>query len=154
MTIVPALARLLNDPRLGLTQVKEAGTFFTSGHAVRFPFVRNTEKSPKMGARFGQDIEPTGRYLLHDTALSPELPRGWERGAVHFQAPLVLWFAPAGEWSYGPEDWKHRLTAITKKRRGRLSRFLRSIGIDAIVTVVKVRGELSTSEIVDLTQVR
>lgn len=134
--------------RVGITTVDEAGTHFETGVPVRFRFVRNTEPSPNFGARYGQDIEPTGRYMLHPS-LSGAPPRGWQEGQVAFESPLVLTFNATPGEVYGPKDWKHRLTEASGGRKGRrLSDFLRSLGFDAVVTVRD--GE--TSEIVDLVQ--
>lgn len=43
---------------LGLARVTESGVVFMTGRPVTFRYVRNTQKSPNLGARFGQDIEP------------------------------------------------------------------------------------------------
>ena len=58
-----------------LARVDEHGVHFETGVPVTFPFIRNTEKSPRV-VGFGQDIEPHGRYLLHNS-----IPIRTRRGA-------------------------------------------------------------------------
>lgn len=70
-------------------RVTELGIVFETGRPVAFPIVRNTAKAPYLGGRYGQDIEPAGMYLLHDTA-PDHLVRGWVRGSAKFSSPLVL----------------------------------------------------------------
>lgn len=137
------------SPDLDLCVSREYGTVFETGRPVRFRFVRNTEKSPYMGERFGQDVEPRGRYLLHNPDPG-DLPRKWEAGEVEFQKPLVLKMVSGGrdEPIYGPQGWKARLSRSFGGRKGKwLSCHLRKLGYDGIVTC---DGDAYTREIVDL----
>jgi len=134
---------------LGLAEVTEKGIHFATGKPVTFPYMRNTESSPNMGSRFGQHIEPAGRYLTYSTNRSPDPLPNWEYGEVTFRKPLVLSLAHDENDIYGPTGWKQRLFDVYKKKGKALSRALIRDGYDGIVTVQKKWGV--TSEIVDLT---
>lgn len=138
-------------PDLMPVAVNEHDKHFATGQPVTFAFVRSTEKSPNFGARYQQDIEPAGRYMLH----SPHTPPpGWERGTVTFKSPLVLAFHP-DEIAYDAQSWKARLQQIYGKRGIALSRALKRDGYDGIVTVALENGRpADTREIIDLTQIR
>lgn len=129
-----------------LRSIVEGGVAFETGQPVTFTYIRNTESAPKRTAQdFGQAIEPAGRYMLHDTARSPNLPSTWERGTIAFQSPIVLWH---GNTTSQPDGWKARLSAAFGGKRGAaLSRAIVAAGHDGIVTV----DTHGTSEIVDLT---
>ena len=102
-----------------------------------------------MGARYGQDIEPAGRYLSQrDPAVDmSKMPETWESGQVSFKNPLVVNF---GE-SYGnPTNWKNQLSEAFGGKKGKsLSKAIAGNGYDGIVTMDKY----GTSEIVDLSPV-
>lgn len=133
-----ALARSVeSDPQFGRVA-------FSSGRPVRFTYLHNDEKSPKLGSRFGQDIEPSGFYVLHDEVGSASLPRKWTRGTATLRKPLVLRQTLDGN-IYGPLGWKARLAAAFGAKKRALSRKLVARGFDGIVTV---DGRGSTSEIV------
>jgi len=129
-----------------LAVADEYGVHFETGVPVTFPFIRNTEESPKLGATFGQDIEPHGRYLLH----SDDPPRGWQTGIVTFRSPLVVKLSGDPAAIYGPTGWKARLRDATGKKGAALSRHLAKT-YDGIVTVDE---QGSTTEIVDLSPFR
>jgi hypothetical protein len=133
-----------------LAQADEYGAHFETGVPVTFKFLRNTEKSPYIGASYGQDIEPHGRYLLHnpDPARTPS--RSWEKGTVTFKSPLVIPLAGDPGAIYGSTGWKARLREATGKTGAALSRYL-ARRFDGIVTVASDGG---TSEIVDLARFR
>jgi hypothetical protein len=124
---------------------------FKTARPVTFTTLKNTEKSPQLGSLYGQDIEPTGTYLLHDTepAAGP-LARGWVRGAMQFRMPIVLRFTPNEAIAYGENDWKHRLVQETRAKGRALSRYLLGLGYDGIVTVARQGGVRGTQEIVAL----
>jgi ribosomal protein S18 acetylase RimI-like enzyme len=122
------------------------------GEPVRFTFARNTERSPDMGSRFGQDIEPAGRYLIETSG--PVRTPGWESGEVTFRNPLYI---SSGEGYGSSSNWKQVLSKRYDGSTGaELSRKIAADGYDGIVTT---RGEGSptarmvgeTGEIVDLT---
>lgn len=133
--------------------LEEYGVVFASRLPVTFTFTRSTEKSPYVGSTYQQDIEPAGRYMLHNP-YPGELPRGWVRGVVTFHSPLVLAFHPT-DIAYDELSWKARLLRLYGAGGVALSRTLRRAGFDGIVTVGLRRGEpVDTREIVDLTGVR
>jgi len=130
---------------LPLATAKEHGVHFETGKPVEFHYVRNTEKAPNMGERFGQHIEPHGRYLNHqEPGATYPLPKGWERGKHRFENPLVVeWGTTTGE----PHGWKSRISkAFGGKTRKSLTSALLRHGHDGIVTV----NGAHTSEIVSL----
>lgn len=135
---------------LGYATTDEYGTHFETGVPVTFPFIRNTEKSPRVGATFGQDIEPQGRYLLHNHDPKREPPRGWQTGTITFRSPLVIALSGDPDQIYGPKGWKARLRDATGKRGAALSRHLAKT-YDGIVTVDNTGA---TSEIIDLSRFR
>lgn len=124
----------------------EHGVHFETGVSVTFRYVRNTESAANFGSRFGQDIEPAGRYLLHGDP--GHAPRGWESGTVTFRNPLVIPLSGDPEAIYGPTGWKARLRDATGLSGRALSRHLVSLGYDGIVTV---DADGYTREIVDMT---
>ena len=147
---------------IGLAEVVENGVTFATGLPVTFEFMRRNEPAPDMGSLYGQDIEPAGRYLLHDAHGSCQVPLhnangevvdGWEFGSVSFQNPLVIELSTeynSGGFSknvYGPQGWKQRLTDIYGETGIELSRELIQQGFDGIITV----SPYDTREIVDLT---
>ena len=133
---------------LDLCTSREYGKVFETGRPVRFRFVRNTEKSPRFGTRFGQDIEPHGRFMLHNPEPG-DLPRKWEAGEVDFRKPLVLRMVSSGsDEIFGPLGWKARLSQAFGGKKGKqLTCHLRKLGYDGIVTC---DGDAYTREIVDL----
>jgi len=131
-----------------LTSADEYGKHFETGVPVTFKFLRNTEKSPYVGGSYGQDIEPHGRYLLHNPEPGRTPPRSWETGMVTFKSPLVIPLSGDPAAIYGPKGWKARLRKATGKVGAALSRYL-ARRFDGIVTVDSDGG---TSEIVDLSR--
>jgi hypothetical protein len=151
--MVATSSRSLDD--LLLAEVREYGVLFSTGVPVEFKYIRNTEKSPYLGSRFQQDIEPAGAYLLHNP--DPGDPaRGWVQGVAKFRSPLVLALAGDDDGKiYGPNSWKARLHRHFKKRHAALSKAIMAAGFDAVVTVGYYRGRpQDTREIVDLSVVR
>lgn len=139
---------------LALASVKENGVTFRTGQSVTFLYARNTAKAPRVaGNRFGQDIEPAGRYLLA-TDGGP-VPHGWVTGELTFRSPLVLWRSTDDDYM-SEGGWKRRLSReYGGKKKLALSRAILRDGHDGIVTVDVMRREghppyYFTSEIVDL----
>ena len=130
---------------LSVAAVTEQDKRFETGRPVSFTFIRNTEGAPDFGARFQQDIEPLGRYMLVAEPEAPLTP-GWERGRVRFTNPLVLEFNTGAGALYDGNSWKARLAAQFGSTGADLSADLRAAGFDGIVTVMDGR----TSEVVDL----
>jgi hypothetical protein len=116
-----------------------------TGKEFTFQYIRNTEKAPDMGSRFGQDTEPSGRYMQVG---SPTKTPGMESGKISFKNPLVMdWGGGYGEVT----NWKNVLRDRYNNKTGRsLSDAIREDGHDGIVTVSESRGQKYTSEIVDL----
>jgi hypothetical protein len=101
------------------------------------------------GSTFGQDVEPSGRYLTQGT-MQPHLDsKEWDHGVVTFQNPLRL---PFGADDYtSPDNWKRKLSSEYGGKTGKaLSQAIRADGYDAIVTW----DRYGTSEIVDLTGIK
>jgi hypothetical protein len=119
---------------LDLAVRAEEGKRFETGVPVTFRSLRNTEKSPYVGATFGQDIEPAGRYLLH-VENPGTVARGWETGVVSLRSPLVIPLSGDLDAIYGPQGWKARLAKATGKKGCALSADLIRRGYDGIVTV-------------------
>lgn len=110
-----------------------------------------------MGSRFGQDIEPAGRYMIHNEEPG-DVARGWEAGEVSFERPLVIELTTDGE-VYGPNGWKARLQRTYGATGAELSRRMLDEGWDGIVTASRftdINGRVyrETREIVDLRPVR
>ena len=135
---------LVGDNRR-LTIITEAGVRFETGLPVMFPYLRNKEKAPYLGERFDQHIEPTGRYLIHDTARRKP-SETWEQGVIQFDNPLVI------EWvgTQGEDGWKQRLSRFYDATGVVLTDRIMDDGFDAIVTVEEHKSTRSTSEIVQL----
>lgn len=118
------------------TKIREYGKTFESTVPVTFPFIRNTESSPYLGSQFQQNIEPAGRYMLHDPEPKRKPPQGWVQGEITFHSPLVIRFVPVGEdIHYGAGSWKDRLYQVFGMKGRALSRKLVQMGFDGIVTV-------------------
>jgi hypothetical protein len=127
-----------------------------SGKPFTFTALHNKEKSPKMGARFGQDKEPAGRYVVavnDDNTAATDMPDKYDRGAVTFENPLVIEFGGGYQES---TNWKQVLSERYGGLTGKaLSEAVRKDGYDGIVTVEPATGPnrpAHTAEIVDLRQ--
>jgi|LakMenEpi13Jul12_1017406.scaffolds.fasta_scaffold00045_3 hypothetical protein len=130
----------------------EAVTTPTTGNPFEFFSIRNTEKSPQLGSRFGQDIEPSGKYMVESTpSASQNLDSRFEKGTVRFENPLVVEFGGG----YGDSsNWKNILSNQYGGKTGaELSQAIRDAGYDGIVTIEPSKGPnrpAYTSEIVDI----
>ena len=119
-----------------------------------FTYIRNTKSAKKnfkhiSKERFGQHIEPHGRYMNATTLDHAEKAhKDFETGTHIFQNPLYI------DWGGGYEDktnWKHVLHQKYKKKGKALSKAIVKDGYDGIVTVGYHNGQPHTSEAVDLT---
>ena len=144
-------------------EIHEHGTKFQTGHSVVVPVTHRKQKTQNFGSRYGQDIEPAGRYVVHGHhGEQGTRDEGWghkvttTHDTVHFKNPLVIHHNGTGS---EPGMWKRRLSDQYGGKKGKaLSRAIAKDGHDAIVTVDSYnhRGQqhFSTSEIVDLTHLR
>ena len=139
-------------PALPLAEIVEAGALFKTGAPVAFIAMHNTQGSgirrALKGDPFQQKLEPSGRYMLHNT--TGRLPQGWVELPAVFGNPLVLWWADGD--SYDDTSWKARLSKHFKAKGEALRQRLLREGYDAVVTVQRASGRspASTSEIIDL----
>jgi 8-oxo-dGTP pyrophosphatase MutT (NUDIX family) len=130
---------------VGLHDYEKAERRLAVREPFEFEYARNTVPAPDMGAAYGQDIEPHGRYM------TVREPKGnyvdsdrmkWEFGQRRFENPLHL----------DAEGWKQGLSEAHGGKTGReLSQAVRDAGHDGIVTHVTHRGRSFPDEIVDLT---
>jgi 8-oxo-dGTP pyrophosphatase MutT (NUDIX family) len=130
---------------VGLHDYEKAERRLAVREPFEFEYARNTVPAPDMGAAYGQDIEPHGRYM------TVREPKGnyvdsdrmkWEFGQHRFENPLHL----------DAEGWKQGLSEAHGGKTGReLSQAVRDAGHDGIVTHVTHRGRSFPDEIVDLT---
>ena len=128
--------------------VTESKNVFKTGKPVTFNYMRNTQPAPKHPdpSRFGQDIEPSGKYMVLDT--KPDRTKEYfpemEQGVITFNNPIVIEnVTTSGE----PEGWKSRLSVAFGDKKGKaLTKELIKKGYDGVVTV----GNGHTSEIVSL----
>ncbi len=125
----------------------EKGLHFETGKPVEFPYIHNKEPSPDMGERFGQHLEPAGKYMVH-TGHHENLRPSLEAGVHRFENPLVIeWGTTSGE----AHGWKSKLSkAFGGKTGATLSKAIRKHGHDGVVTVGSFRGSLDVDEIVAL----
>lgn len=144
---------------LPLVDVKEYGKRFATGVPVEFDFYRRTDPAPNLGSTYQQDIEPSGRYMIHlpMSMQSPDDRSKHESGTIRFRKPLVLALTTDEDRIYGPGSWKALLQKHYGGKKGRvLSKAIAKDGYDGIVTVWTVpkkggRVPSGTREIVDLT---
>lgn len=145
---------------LPYTSIDVYGRRFETGVPVEFKYVRNNQKAPDFGSRYQQDIEPAGRYLIHNEDPGSEdylrelERRGWEFGTHKFEHPLVMAFNSNNEAYYDENSWKAVLSRKFGGFKGEaLARAIIGQGYDGVVTVrLNEKGEpLYVSEIVDLT---
>lgn len=117
-----------------LVAFDEQDVHFETGVPVRFRYVHNTSKAGHFGHRFLQDIEPHGRYMLHNEDPG-KLPKGWESGWASFVNPLVIQFNMVeGSSAYDEFNWKAVLANHFGVVGKRLTNKLIKMGFDGIVT--------------------
>lgn len=103
------------------------------------------------GNKFGQDIEPTGKYITAVPDDDLHRVEGWDYGTVTFRNPLVIPWGSGG--FHDPDNWKQVLHQRYGKTGKELSKAIIADGYDGIVTTI--RGKYGPyGEIVDLTHFR
>ena len=145
------------------SEVHEKGTKFQTGTGVTIPVTHRKQKTADFGSRFGQDIEPAGRYVNHGH-LGKEGPSveagGYKVTTSHdtvtFKNPLVL---RHGSTTGDKDGWKRRLSDQYGGKTGKaLTEAIVKDGHDGIVTVDTYthngKTYKNTSEIVDLTHLK
>jgi len=125
---------------------------FSTGKPVKFPYLKNNDKTEDYGETYGQHVEPAGRYViaidrLEDGQQLVELDPNYEVGEMTFQNPLVIAF---GDTYRTPTNWKAVLSKAFNATGKKLSQRLAREGYDGIVTITNAHGAASTSEIVDI----
>ncbi len=133
-----------------------AASIPVSGKPFEFFSIRNKEKAPSLGTQFGQDVEPSGKYISQSTPdAAKNLDARFEKKTVRFENPLVVEFG--GEYGT-PTNWKNVLSSQYGGKTGKeLSQAIRDAGYDGIVTVEPAKGPnrpASTSEIVDISSLK
>lgn len=133
-----------------------AASIPASGKPFEFFSIRNKEKAPSLGTQFGQDVEPSGKYISQSTPdAAKNLDARFEKKTVRFENPLVVEFG--GEYGT-PTNWKNVLSSQYGGKTGKqLSQAIRDAGYDGIVTVEPAKGPnrpASTSEIVDISSLK
>jgi hypothetical protein len=114
------------------------GSKLTTGIPTQVHYLRNKEKAPNFGTRFGQDIEPAGHYVTPidkpEHTLAKEQPEKYETGTVHFKNPLVI----KSDENDPTVGWKKKLSgAYGGKKKHHLSRAIAKDGYDGIITTSK-----------------
>lgn len=152
----------MNGKRFRKVVLQEKASRFGAGPAPEHPlsshapspmevsYIRNPTSlsgNAALDHDFGQDVEPSGRYLTESSGTTPD---GWESGTVRFEKPLHLEFGESGLYSED-DNWKRRLSGFYDGKTGKdLTEAVRADGYDGIVT----HDKYGTSEIVDLTSER
>lgn len=90
-------------------------------------FIKNLEKAPYLGSRFGQDVEPKGTYVIKKE--TDFLGKNWVEGNVTLQNPL---FINVDENNL--VQWKYDLAKQYNAKGQKLTNILLSKGYDGIIT--------------------
>jgi hypothetical protein len=106
-----------------------------TGEPLKLKYARNTDSgstNAPSGMDFGQDIEPSGKYMnvaFDDSEFNKGLD-SWEYGEIEFSNPLVL-----EHKSTGREGWKGELSKMFGGLTGsKLTNAIKKKGYDGIVT--------------------
>jgi len=113
----------------------EHGYHFETGKPVTFPYLHNTEKSPYMGQRFQQDIEPNGTYCVFNELSDDDPMPGWEKGEMTLKNPLVLLWNTKAAGGYDENSWKAILVQKYNRKGKALTSSLKKDGYDGVVTI-------------------
>ena len=91
--------------------------------------MKNTEPAPYLGSRFGQDVEPSGTYVLEKN-FEGKLSKPWIEGLADIKKPLIIDVNDDTLISY-----KYDLSKKYKAKGKRLTEKLMSVGYDALITM-------------------
>ena len=99
--------------------------------------MKNMEKAPYYGSMFGQDVEPTGTYVV-EKDFDGEVNKPWVEGTADIKNPMVIEVNDDTLISY-----KYDLAKEYKAKGKRLTEKLMKKGYDAIITMRNgVSGEI------------
>jgi len=91
--------------------------------------LKNKEKAPNLGSRFGQDVEPTGYYAIKKETDFFDGNPNYETVSVNYEKPLLI---PVSEDSL--VSWKYDLFQKEKAKGKFLTNKLLKQGYDIIIT--------------------
>ena len=118
------------------TKAGVLGSKYKTGDPVKLFFSKNLEKAPKdvPGMDFGQEMEPSGDYVVVDEkAMGTKAEGAWRYGEVEFKNPLVLEHKTTS--SIG---WKKDASEMFGGKTGKaLESAIKNSGYDGIITVDK-----------------
>lgn len=146
------LQRIAQADEYPFSRLEDQGRKFETGVPVEFRFLHNKEKAPNFGPRYQQDIEPAGRYMIHNEEPGDLTNTSWQTDLAQFSNPLVIEFNVDDDSSYNEHSWKSFLSKKFGGLKGKqLSKAIAKAGYDGIVTIKKYEGKpFGTGEIVDL----
>jgi hypothetical protein len=114
----------------GVSQSRFKASDVQTGKPITLDFSKNTEKAPNLGSRYGQDIEPAGKYIIQDEGYLGTLPKH-RYGEVSFKKPLVVEHVTTGHGG-----WKTELSSKYGGKTGKaLTEAIKKSGYDGIITV-------------------
>ena len=103
------------------------GSDVETGKPIVIKTLKNKEKAPYLGSRYGQDVEPAGNYVIQRET---SYDTGWQRGEVRFENPLVI-----DVTDDTLVEWKRDLSKLYSNKRNKvLTRALQRDGFDGIIT--------------------
>lgn len=129
----PLYDKVFGRSGIAPTEIKAAE--ISTGKPFSSLYIKNLEKAPKYkDNRFGQDLEPQGKYLNLSSPKSIEFaPSNFEKGVINFQKPLVL-----EHISTDANGWKKTLSDMYGGSTGKvLTNKIKRDGYDGIVTINK-----------------
>jgi hypothetical protein len=91
--------------------------------------MKNMEKAPYYGSMFGQDVEPTGTYVV-EKDFDGDVNKPWVEGTADIKNPLVIEIDDSTKISY-----KYELSKQYNAKGKRLTEKLMNNGYDAIITM-------------------
>ena len=92
--------------------------------------MKNMDSAPFYGSMFGQDVEPSGTYVIEKDNDNYEVKKPWVEGTAEIKNPLVIEIDDSTKISY-----KYELSKQYNAKGKRLTEKLMSKGYDAIITM-------------------